>query len=715
MQTLPNTASRPPYANIFILFAFLVGVGVLAGMAAGEFAQSELDRSLRDWQNSLSIVAENGASALGGWVERQQSEIEAIANNESVRLFFLEWGLAEGDLGEIPDFEAQRDYLENLIGVSAVRGGFVAQGRRAANIADTTSQGRALAGLYILDRMGRVIAASSSQPALDLPDLVERPFMRVVRHERHGLMLEMAMPIYASQMPKTIGNEVGYVYALKPVEQSLTDLIKPPRLPNIAISAGLLSIADEQVRYLAIGGRGDDSGWASFSWSLDDQGAAEVRAARVRGNLANLPDWQGREILASARAVSTTPAGLDWVVIASTPRDAALGNIEKTYQRFQIVVWLILGLIAALVVGLWQFGASLKMQRLIQQYQDAADKLRSQKELLRIVTDNQHNSLFILNADNRIVFANARCARMLDSPSDLIGKTLDAVYGPAQAEPYRRLSFDARKIRKMQSDILYTPSEIEGAPDRITVCEHIPLPDDSGLKDCVLVIERDITDEVRERAQKELAQQNLIEALVSVVDMRDPNAANHSRRVGWLSEKLAQEVNLSRSEVETAHTAGVLMNLGKILVPAKTLLSQHKSPDERAIVRAGIRATARMLEGVEFKGPVLDTLEQVQERVDGSGEPLGLRGESILLTARIVAVANAFVSMISPRGYRPALSVEEACTELTKDMGKAFDASVVGALLNFLENKDGRSTVLAQLHDAEDKAKIIPKLTPDAE
>ena len=83
----------------------------------------------------------------------------------------------------------------------------------------------------------------------------------------------------------------------------------------------------------------------------------------------------------------------------------------------------------------------------------------------------------------------------------------------------------------------------------------------------------------------------------------------------------------------------------------------------------------------------METLRQLQERWDGAGEPNGLSGDRILLPARVVAVANAFVAMVSPRAWRAGSSVDEAVTQLMAAVGKAFDRRVVAALVNYLDNR----------------------------
>ena len=100
----------------------------------------------------------------------------------------------------------------------------------------------------------------------------------------------------------------------------------------------------------------------------------------------------------------------------------------------------------------------------------------------------------------------------------------------------------------------------------------------------------------------------------------------------------------------------------------------------------------RMLQHIPFLEPALSIVLCHQERWDGSGVPQGRKGEQILLPARVVAVANAFVGMISPRAHRKGLDFDAAIETLRNETGSAYDARVVSALINYLDNRGGRKS-----------------------
>jgi HD-GYP domain-containing protein (c-di-GMP phosphodiesterase class II) len=211
-----------------------------------------------------------------------------------------------------------------------------------------------------------------------------------------------------------------------------------------------------------------------------------------------------------------------------------------------------------------------------------------------------------------------------------------------------------------------------------------------------LVIETDVTEIVTERERRARILAQVVRTLVAAVDRRDPHAAQHSQRVAQIARAIAQEMQLSTTLVETAETAGNLMNIGKLLVPTDLLTrAGGLSVDEIAQIRESLKAGVELLSGIEFDGPVVDTLRQAHERWDGAG-PLGLAGEAIVATARIVAVANILVALTSGRAHRAGLDIDHAVAAIQAESGKAYDRRVVAALVNWLENRGGRAQLAAE-------------------
>ncbi len=156
---------------------------------------------------------------------------------------------------------------------------------------------------------------------------------------------------------------------------------------------------------------------------------------------------------------------------------------------------------------------------------------------------------------------------------------------------------------------------------------------------------------------------------------------------------MAGEMELGPADVECVEVAGRLMNLGKILVPEELLTkSEPLTDDELALIRNSIATSADLLDGVEFTGPVVETLRQLAEDVTG-GKGSGNGEGEVMLSTRIVAVANAFVALASPRAYRAGLAIDAALDTLLSKMSAGGNRRVVVALASYLDNHGGRAAL----------------------
>jgi PAS domain S-box-containing protein/putative nucleotidyltransferase with HDIG domain len=190
-----------------------------------------------------------------------------------------------------------------------------------------------------------------------------------------------------------------------------------------------------------------------------------------------------------------------------------------------------------------------------------------------------------------------------------------------------------------------------------------------------------------EQLQKLLTE--TVNVLVSAVEMRDPYTAGHQRRVAQLSVAIAQKMGLSQHDVEGLNLASLVHDIGKINVPAEILSKPGKLTQmEFNLIKTHPQTGYDILKSIDFPWPVAEIVLQHQERFDGSAYPQGLKGEEILLPARIISVADVVEAMSSHRPYRPSLGAEVAIDEIKKNRGILYDPQVVDACLELLE-KDG--------------------------
>ncbi|HEV3470421.1 MAG TPA: HD domain-containing phosphohydrolase [Pyrinomonadaceae bacterium] len=176
------------------------------------------------------------------------------------------------------------------------------------------------------------------------------------------------------------------------------------------------------------------------------------------------------------------------------------------------------------------------------------------------------------------------------------------------------------------------------------------------------------------------AYRTTLRALTAALEARDSETHGHSERVVNFSLRLGREMGLDAEQLRSLEFGSLLHDIGKIGVPDAILRKPAALTEaEWMKMREHPLHGQKILRGIEFLEGAARVVAQHHEKWDGTGYPLGLRGEEIDLNARIFAVADAFDAMISDRVYRRGRSYEEAARELEAYAGRQFDPAVVAA------------------------------------
>ena len=176
------------------------------------------------------------------------------------------------------------------------------------------------------------------------------------------------------------------------------------------------------------------------------------------------------------------------------------------------------------------------------------------------------------------------------------------------------------------------------------------------------------------------AYRSTLKALTAALETRDSETHGHSERVVTYSLRLGREYGLSSEEMKSLEFGSLLHDIGKIGVPDSILRKPAKLTEEEWVrMREHPLHGQQILRGIEFLQGAARVVAQHHEKWDGTGYPLGLRGEDIDINARIFAVADAFDAITSDRVYRRGKPYEAAAQELDDWAGRQFDPKVVEA------------------------------------
>jgi putative nucleotidyltransferase with HDIG domain len=179
-----------------------------------------------------------------------------------------------------------------------------------------------------------------------------------------------------------------------------------------------------------------------------------------------------------------------------------------------------------------------------------------------------------------------------------------------------------------------------------------------------------------------------IGAIASMVELRDPYTAGHQQRVAVLACAIATEMGLPESRTQGLRLAALVHDIGKVHIPAEILAKPSKLSDaEYDIIKGHPRAAWNVLREIEFPWPVAEIVYQHHEKLDGSGYPRGLKGDEILLEARILTVADQVEAMASHRPYRPSRGIYHALQEISRQNGIQLDKDSVAACMRLFMEK----------------------------
>ena len=213
---------------------------------------------------------------------------------------------------------------------------------------------------------------------------------------------------------------------------------------------------------------------------------------------------------------------------------------------------------------------------------------------------------------------------------------------------------------------------------------------------------RDITERKQAEEERKQSFERLrkvlgatVQSISMTVEMKDPYTAGHQQRVSDLARAIATEMGLSADRRDFIRTASSIHDIGKISIPSEILSKPTKLTDlEFSLIKTHSQSGYDILKDIDFPWPVADVVLQHHERMNGSGYPQGLKGDDILLEARIIAVADVVEAIGSHRPYRPSLGIDFALEEISRNKGILYDADVVDACLKLFQEKSYTLLVL---------------------
>lgn len=621
------------------------------------------------WNDSLKRESSLRARLVEDWLARRSNALEAIAALPSLHITLAASQGRAGNEEALP--------LSDQIKVQVLP--FLYAAQSAGNPA-----------IIITDAELNTLASSDKSPPLSSIDGGKEKVLTASSTTISGPVsiggdpaIIIAAPILKSPN-KQPSETLGFVLGLIPINESLSGLMGNAVNPDS--ESYLITRQGLGVQYVTA------LKSANKASKTDPNAAHQIdsQALQQPDNAIEGTSYAQEETLAYTTSVRRTP----WVLVTAIARDKALAHLQQVWDWSLMAYGVAVTACSVILLLMWRSSRRVFVYETAEKRKKASKRASRQDELLDLISQRSPHAMYILNWDHEFCYANqVIAARTGLTRFELVGRSVEAALEPDEAESIIKANRRAASSGQMISEHLEQreAGSIIRSVQRLHIpIDEMPLPDVKEPIPGILVIEEDVTDFARATQRSRNTLKQLIEHLVEMVDQRDPYTAFHSESVAFITRGICESMELDETQTDAAETAGRLMNIGKLYISPEILSAPRIAASEKERIRHCILASVQMLQSIEFEGPVIETLQQIQERIDGTGY-FRLKGEQILMTARVVAVANSFVAICSPRAYRDAQPIDSAIKTVMEGISKQYDRAVVAALVDFLDRRGGRA------------------------
>jgi len=335
----------------------------------------------------------------------------------------------------------------------------------------------------------------------------------------------------------------------------------------------------------------------------------------------------------------------------------------------------------------------------------AEEFLKESEHKYRIIAENMTDVITVMDMNLHFTYVSPSIIRMRGyTVEESMEQSLEQVMTPESLQIATQIFEEEMEL---EASGTADPGRVriveleEYRKDMSTVWVEVSLSflrDTDGGAIGVLSLTRDITE--RKQAEEALGKtleslrkafKTTVQVMVSAVETRDPYTAGHQLRVAELACAIATEMGLSQEKIEGIRMASSIHDIGKLSIPAEILSKTTKLSElEFSLIKIHPQKGYEMLKDVESPWPLAEIVYQHHERMNGTGYPENLKGDEILMEARIIAVADVVEAMASHRPYRPTVGLDAALQEIENNRETFYDADVVDACLSLFRKKGYR-------------------------
>jgi PAS domain S-box-containing protein len=714
---------RTPAAQRRILVAGLGGLAVILAAALALAAVLIADRRAAleaELSQRLAILAETRSELLAAWLDGRRQLAARISESELFRLFATELAmtgaglsrrdpiggdpagsdLSGGDLsgsgarqpGEIDPLVLQLPYMEQLLTDFVRDSDFLSA--------------------HLIGSDGRIVVQSAGGPSLTDAQrrLAGRHFRRAAppfgpaRPAAGGLVSDLVLPVFPVQSESGAGRPVALLLVSLPVAKAFAEVLAPGGLSRPGERLRLLQVEDAAPREIAPGeapplrALGGASPFDTESGPEDgpQDGPANGIAFAQRAAIA------AGDGAAPVYSAGAAVPGTVWWIVQEAEAAAAQADLAAFERTAIAVAGLVVVSLAGAFAALWWRMADSHSRSQAEQFRQLAARIDAQRRLLDSINGTIADYIALKDLAGRYRYVNAAFARALGRPPEqLVGLDDAALFGRDAAE--RLKLSDARALETAEAAETAETAEttetaaaatgdyevVLGGKRRQLQISKVAFAEDGGRPSGIVWVARDVSELVEARRREERAKAQLVSALVRAIELRDPYLAGHSKRVAGFATETARRLGAAPQEIVTVEIAAHLSQIGKLAIPRGIMTkSERLSGDEIAVMQSHVDQAGRVLQEIDFDLPILETVAQMHERLDGTGYPKGLAGDAISRAGLVLGACDVFCARIEPRAYRRGIDPQAALRILQENAGR-YHPEVVAALAEVVRSAMG--------------------------
>ena len=318
--------------------------------------------------------------------------------------------------------------------------------------------------------------------------------------------------------------------------------------------------------------------------------------------------------------------------------------------------------------------------------QQVEKKLKESEEKYRALFENTGTATMIIEEDGTISMINTQGEKLCGYSKEEIKnkmKWTDFVI-PEDMEKIKKCHIARRKAgKKPPTEYEFSFIDRKGNVKDIFLKTGMVPSTKKSITSLMDITKHKISEEGLKKTMD-----TVIDTMSKIVEAKDPYTSGHQKNASQIATSIAQEMKLPQDKIEGIKIASLLHDIGKISVPTEILSKPTTLSDiEFSLIKEHSQKGYDILKAIDFSYPVAKIVLQHHERLDGSGYPNNLKGDEIMLEAKIIGVADVVEAMSSHRPYRPSLGIDKALKEISKNKAILYDSKVADACLKIFKEK----------------------------